>query len=89
MQIPGRFWWLVLGSSYEATAVRVLTPCFTFYSPSASALRPVSEPYGLLQFVQLRRHSPTVRTLLCPGETRDHDLLAVYGCVFVVGKNKC
>ena len=30
-QIPGRFWWLVLGSSFESTAVRVLAPCVTFH----------------------------------------------------------
>ena len=54
----------------------------------ASALRPVFEPDHLLQFVQLRRHSSTVRTLLCPGEARDHDPLAVYGSILIINKNK-
>ena len=62
-----------------------LHPVSLLICPSASALRPASEPYELLQFVQLRRRSSTVRTLLCPGETRDHDPLAVYGSIFTCG----
>ena len=56
-------------------------PVSLLICPSASALRLVSKPHRLLQFVQLRRHSSTVRTLLCPGETRDHDPLAVCGSI--------
>ena len=58
-------------------------PVSLFICPSASALRPVSESYNLLQFVQLRRHSSRVKTLLCPGETRDHHPLAVHGSIFI------
>ena len=40
-------------------------------------------------FVQLCRHSLAVRTLLCPGETSDHDPLAVYGSIFTSVDGRC
>ena len=58
-------------------------PVILHICPSAFDLRPVSEPCPLLQFVPLRRHSPTVRTLLRPWETRDRHPLAVYGIILI------
>ena len=79
LQIPGRFWWPVLGSTYEATHLCESShPVPLSIYPRASVLRPVFEPWHLLQFVQLRRDSSTARTLPCPGKTRDHDPGSIY-----------